>query len=62
MERRKGIITLTVFEMKNEMHVHIRLAPSTFSESVELLCACPIVRHEKLADRTQTVSLLTVVD
>ena len=61
-KEKKDLLPRQFSKRKKEMHVHIRFAPSTFSESVELWCACPIVRREKLADRTQTVNPFTAVD
>ena len=57
MGRKKALISLTIFESKNEMPVHTRFAgaPATLSESLELSCACPIFRREKFAETTRYV-------
>ena len=50
MERKKALISPTVFEAKNEMRVHIRFSRTNISESAELLCAYPIFRREQFTD------------
>ena len=55
MDKKKGPISLTVFEMKNELRACTfgSRAPATSSKSAELSCACPIFRREKFADPIQ---------
>ena len=61
LESRKALtgITLTVFDTRNEMRVHIRFACTCniFRECAESSCACPIFRREKFTEETkQTIA------
>ena len=54
MARTEALISLTIFETKNEMCVYIRFVRAcNISESAELSCVCPIFRREKFADPTR---------